>query len=85
MEEKDINNYTLGEKIGYIMAQVDSLSDKMDKYIEENQKRQEECEKLLKEHSKIIATARGKVSIIGSIWGAIAGIGISIVTWFITK
>ena len=85
MEDKDINNYTLGEKIGFIMAKIDSIDQKLDKSIDENRKRSEDCERVLEEHSKIIATARGKVTIIGSIWGSISGIFISLLVWYLTK
>lgn len=84
-DKKEINNYTLGEKIGFIMAKIDSIDNKLDKSIEENTKRMCDCEIKIEEHEKQLATARGKVTIIGSIWGAISAILISIATWWITK
>jgi hypothetical protein len=85
MEDKDINNYTLGEKIGFIMAKIDSIDKKIDKSIDESCKRICDCEIKIDEHSKVIATAKGKVSIIGSVWGSISALLTSLLIWYLTK
>jgi len=87
MEEKDknISQYTLGEKIGFILARVEGMDQKLDKSIDENCKRICDCEALLKGHDLIIANAKGRVSVISATWGTISGIGGAILVWYLTR
>jgi len=84
-QEKNISQYTLGEKIGFILARVEGMNEKLDKSIEENCKRICDCEDLLKRHDLIIANAKGKVGVLGAIWGTISGIGSALVIWYLTR
>lgn len=77
--------YSLYMLVGEMKGTMESMNKKLDKSIEESCKRICDCEIKIEEHSKVIATTRGKISIIGGIWGAISGIGISLLIWYLTK
>lgn len=85
MEDKEISQYTLGEKIGFIMSSMQSVEKKLDKTIEENCKRLVSCEDRLRDHDLIVANAKGKVTILGIIWGGISGIGSALLVWWLTR
>jgi hypothetical protein len=82
--QKEISQYTLGEKIGFIMATMEKMDSKLDKSIEESCKRLCDCEIKLDAHDRTIAEAQGKMSIIGIIWGSIWTVISSVVIWLIT-
>lgn len=77
--------YSLYLLVGEMKASIDSNNRKLEKYMEECEKRMNCCELKIEEHTKIIATARGKVSIIGSIWGSVSAVGVSLLIWYLTK
>ena len=96
MEDKHINQLTLGEKIGRTMQLSEStdkkmddfssaMDKKMDKFMDICDKRFCSCESAIKSHGLFIANAKGKVSVLGIVWGTISGIGSALVIWYLTR
>jgi len=82
--EKEISQYTLGEKIGFIMATMKDIDTKLDTSIEESCRRLCDCEVKIRTHDTIISNAQGKMSVIGIVWGSIWTIISSVIIWLIT-
>lgn len=83
--EKNINDYTMGEKIGWIIATLESLKEELKTYTIEAKKRMCDCEIRLNDHDKEFANAKGKASVSGAIAGSIAGVLLSgIATYILT-
>jgi hypothetical protein len=85
MEEKNIDKMLLGEKIGRTMQLSESIEKTLTAFIEKCDKRFCACEEKEREHALFIANAKGKVTILGIIWGGISGIGSALLVWYLTR
>lgn len=73
------------DKVMYMLGQIDSklngINERLDKVNGRLGKHDDKIDSL----ESFRDTANGKATIIGSMWGTVAGIGASVITWFITR